>query len=260
MMKHLLFILLSVFTIASGCKSQKSSAQAVTTSNNGRESASEGTPNQLTAAEKKEGWKLLFDGRSKSGWHSYGSNTAGDAWKVADGAIFYDTVRVGGRRPSGDLVTNDEYENFDFKYDWKISKNGNSGVIFLTHEDTSKYKETYYTGLEMQIIDNDGHPDGKILKHRAGDLYDLIKSSVETTKPVGEWNQAEIKLNNGKLDLYLNGANIVSTTIGDDNWNQLVANSKFKSMAGFSKYKKGHICLQNHGNMVWFRNLKIKTL
>jgi hypothetical protein len=141
-----------------------------------------------------------------------------------------------------------------------VAPKSNSGVIFLIHEDTAMYKQTYVTGLEMQVLDNDGHPDGKITKHRAGDLYDLIKSSSEPVKPVGEWNLAEIKMDHGRLDLYLNGINIVTTALWDDNWNQMVANSKFKTMPGFGKHKKGRISLQDHGNPVWFRNIKIKEL
>jgi hypothetical protein len=158
------------------------------------------------------------------------------------------------------MVSNDSYENFDLKLEWKISPKGNSGIIFLVNEDTTKYKETWNTGLEMQVLDNNGHPDGKIKKHRAGDLYDLISSSSEPVKPVGEWNQAEIKVDHGKLDLFLNGTNVVSTTLWDDNWNKLVAGSKFKSMPGFAKSHSGKIALQDHGNEVWYRNIEIKKL
>jgi Domain of Unknown Function (DUF1080) len=207
------------------------------------------------------GWVNLFDGKTTAGWHSYGKPTAGDAWKVADGTIYLDTTKKEGwQTTGGDLVTADEFENFDFKYEWKITANGNSGVIFYIHEDTAKYKYVWQTGPEMQVLDNEGHSDGKITKHRAGDLYDLIKCSTETVKPVGEWNEAEIKCSNGKLDFYLNGTNIVSTTMWDDNWKKLVAGSKFKDMADFCTYKKGHIALQDHGNMVWYRNIKIKKL
>src|SRR5262249_2224717 len=118
----------------------------------------------------------------------------------------------------------------------------------------------WQSGPEMQVVDNAGHPDGKIVKHRAGDLYDMISSSKETVKPYGEWNQVEIKALNGKLDLFLNGENIVSTTMWDDNWKKLIAESKFKDMAGFGTYTKGRIGLQDHGNQVWFRNIMIKRL
>ena len=112
----------------------------------------------------------------------------------------------------------------------------------------------------MQVLDNDGHPDGKIHKHRAGDLYDLIASSSEPVHPVGEWNDAEIKLDHGKLSLYLNGVNVVNTTMWDANWDALVKGSKFSKMPGFAKSKSGHIDLQDHGNDVWFRNIRIKAL
>ena len=212
-------------------------------------------------AEDATGWINLFDGKTTAGWHSYGKATAGDAWKVADGTLYLDTTKKEGWQTSGgDLVTADEFENFDLKLEWKIAANGNSGVIFYIHEDTSKYNYTFKTGPEMQVLDNDGHADGKIIKHRAGDLYDLIKCSKETVKPVGEWNEVEIKSNNGKLDFYLNGTNIVSTTLWDDNWKKLVGGSKFKDIPDFATYKKGRIALQDHGNMVWYRNIKIKKL
>lgn len=222
---------------------------------------SSGGLNELSAAEKKDGWQLLFDGKTTEGWHTYGRSAVGQAWKINDGVLYFDTTRVNGRRQGGgDITTNKEYENFHLKLEWKIAPGGNSGIIFLVHEDTSKYRATYATGAEMQVIDNNGHADAKINKHRAGDLYDLVASSTETVKPLDQWNAAEIKLNNGKLDLYLNGANIVSTTMWDDNWQKLVEGSKFKNWAGFAKFKKGKIALQDHGNTVWFRNIKIKEL
>ena len=213
------------------------------------------------AAQPNDGWISLFDGKTTAGWHKYGGSSVGSGWKVQDSALFLDTtVKVNGKRDGGDIVTNEEFENFDLKLEWKIAKNGNSGVMFCVHEDTTKYKTPYETGPEMQVLDNDGHPDGKIKKHRAGDLYDLISCSKETVKPVGEWNQIEIKLLGGKLDFYLNGENVVSTTLWDDNWNKLVAASKFKKMPGFGTFKKGHIDLQDHDCDVWFRNIMIKKL
>lgn len=204
-----------------------------------------------------DGWISLFDGTTTSGWHSYGKDKATDRWKIADGVIYLDTLV---KSASGDLVTNREYGNYHLKLEWKIAPKGNSGLIFYVNEDTSKYKATYNTGLEMQVLDNDGHPDGKIIKHRAGDLYDLISCSKETVKPVGEWNEAEIVSKDGKLDLVLNGTTVVSTTLWDDNWKKMVAGSKFKTMADFGTYKNGRIALQDHGDMVWYRNIKIKEL
>ena len=207
--------------------------------------------------DTNDGWVTLFDGKTTAGWHSYGKASAGDRWQIADAALYLDTSK---KQTGGDLVTDKEYGNFDLKLEWKISPKGNSGIIFFINEDTAKYKATYNTGPEMQVVDNNGHPDGKIFKHKAGDLYDLIPSSKESAKPVGEWNEVEIISNNGKLDLFINGVNVVSTTMWDDKWNALVAGSKFKTMAGFGTFKKGKIALQDHGDMVWFRNIKIKEL
>jgi 3-keto-disaccharide hydrolase len=217
--------------------------------------------NTLTDAEKKEGWVSLFDGKTTAGWHTYGKDAVGSAWKVKDGALALDASEKSSyqSKGGGDIITNKQYENFDFKAEWKISPKGNSGILFDIKED-KKYEETWYTGPEMQVLDNDGHDDGKIKKHRAGDLYDLISSSSEPVKAVGEWNEAEIKLNKGKLDLYLNGVNVVSTTMWDDNWWALVKGSKFVEMPDFTKYKSGHIALQDHGCDVWYRNIKIKQL
>jgi len=210
------------------------------------------------------GWRALFDGSTTNGWHGYGKNSVGKAWKVQDGVLFLDAAsKKDAPSEGGDLVTNDEYENYHLKLEWKISPKGNSGIIFNVHEDPS-LANTYNTGPEMQVLDNGsptvpGHPDARLFTHRAGDLYDLIPSQ-EAVKPAGEWNLAEIVVNNGKLDFYLNGKHTLSTQMWDDNWKQMIAISKFKDMKGFGTYRQGRIALQDHGDMVWFRNIMIKKL
>ncbi len=208
-----------------------------------------------------EEWINLFDGQSLNGWSKYGGGEVGKAWKVENGELFLDAANKAGWQTGdgGDIVTNEEFENFHLKYEWKIAQNGNSGVMFYVH-DSPEFQYPWNTGPEMQVLDNEGHPDAKIVSHRAGDLYDLIVSSEETVKPFGEWNQAEIIANNGKLDLLLNGKTIVSTTMWSTEWNVLVAKSKFKEMPGFGKYRKGKIALQDHGDLVTFRNIVIKKL
>lgn len=209
-----------------------------------------------TASEP--GWVSLFDGKSTSGWHTYNKTGVGSAWKAEDGVLHLDAASKKAGAQGGDIVSDEEYENFHLKLDWKLAPNGNSGVIFYTKEDP-KYSAMWHTGPEMQILDNNGHPDAKINKHHAGDLYDLI-SSKEAVKPVGEWNTAEIVSNKGKLDFYLNGQHTVSTTMWDDAWFQMIAGSKFKDMPEFGRLKKGRIGLQDHGDDVWFRNIVIKRL
>lgn len=217
---------------------------------------------KAVSRQNDDGWITLFDGKTTNGWHTYGKKTAGNEWKVENGAIHLDASTPDKER--GDLVTNEEYKNFDLKLEWKISEKGNSGIIFYVHEDPEKYHETYVTGMEMQVLDNGtptrlGQPDGKLYTHRAGDLYDLL-ASKEAVKPLGQWNQVEIKSKDGKLDFYMNGQHTLSTKMWDENWKKMVAISKFKDMPGFSAFKEGKIALQDHGDDVWFRDIKIKKL
>ena len=207
----------------------------------------------------KKGWKSLFDGKSKKGWHIYRGEATGESWQVEDGILMFVPINKPGVKTGGDLTSDEEYENYHLSLEWKISEGGNSGIIFGVKED-SIFKKSYLTGMEMQVLDNNKHPDAKIVKHRAGDLYDLISSSKETVKTVGEWNQAEVIYNNNTLQLILNGETVVSTTVGDENWDKLVAGSKFKTMKGFGTFRKGRIVLQDHGDKVWYRNIKLKQL
>jgi hypothetical protein len=205
------------------------------------------------------GWISLFDGQSTKGWHTYNKTGIGNAWKVENGTLHLDAAaKKQTQAEGGDIVTDEEFDNFHLKLEWKISPNGNSGIIFYSKED-SLYPAMWQTGPEMQILDNNGHPDAKIQKHLAGDLYDLI-ASKEAVKPVGEWNLAEIVANKGKLDFYLNGQLTMSTTLWDDNWRTMIANSKFKDMPAFGTIRNGRIGLQDHGDDVWFRNIMIKRL
>jgi hypothetical protein len=214
---------------------------------------------ETEAAPKTGDWQKLFDGTSTKGWHTYGQPTTGVAWKAEDSVLHLKASSPTGR---GDIVTDSEYDNFDLKLEWKVSKGANSGIIFLVHEDTSLYHATYQTGPEMQILDNDGHPDGRIFKHRAGDLYDLVPCKQQTVRAVGEWNQAEVHLKNGRLKLTLNGVEVVDTKMWDGDWDKMVAGSKFAQMKGFATFHKGHIALQDHGGDedVWFKNIMIKQL
>lgn len=241
------YILVAAFAVAlASCSSEK----AIETE----------TEEVMATETPEEEWTDLFADNDLSKWHKYNGGEAGNAWKIENGEVYLDVENIDREAgEGGDIVTNEEFENFHLKYDWKISQNGNSGVIFYVHE-APEYENTYNTGLEMQVLDNEGHPDAKIISHRAGDLYDLIVSSEETVKPYGEWNSAEIISNNGKLDLILNGTTVVSTTLWTPEWEALVADSKFKDMPNWGTFKKGRIALQDHSDLVHFKNVMIKKL
>lgn len=210
--------------------------------------------NKLTEAEKSEGWQLLFDGQTKNGWHSYNKKGNADDWKVENGMLVLNSTKK-----DDDIVTDEEYENYHLMLDWNISEGGNSGIIFNVKE-SPEFDRTYKTGPEMQVLDNERHSDAKIPKHRAGDLYDLIACSTETVKPAGQWNTAEIIKNRDSLTLRLNGTTVVQTKMFDDNWKKMLANSKFKEWKSFGTIKKGVIALQDHGDKVMYRNIKLRKL
>lgn len=212
--------------------------------------------NTLTPAEKKEGWKLLFDGKTTSGWRTFKSDKVSPRWKASNGELYLDKTVTEGK---GDLITNDEYKDYDLSLEWKIDACGNSGILFNVVEDP-KFEATYHTGPEMQVLDNTCHPDAKIIKHRAGDLYDLISCSKETVKPAGEWNLARIVSKKAKMEFWLNGNKVVEFTMHTPEWDQMVAKSKFNTMPEFGKALNGHIAIQDHGDGVRFRNIKIREL
>ena len=217
-------------------------------------------PNTLTKKEKKEGWKLLFDGHTTKGWHTYLRDTVGAKWQVKDDALVFDPTQPASG--GGDIVTNDEYENFELRLEWKVAKGSNSGIIFDIQENP-KYNATYLTGPEMQVLDNKDASDNKKQNHLAGCLYDMAgDSTVSKPKPVGEWNQVRLIQNKGHLTFYLNGIKTYEGQIGSEEWNNMVANSKFrnKMFSDFAKVAKGRIALQQHPGSSEWRNIKILLL
>jgi hypothetical protein len=229
--------------------------------------------NNITEAEIIEGWELMFDGQCMGNFRKYGDTVIGKAWVMQDDALHLDASIKDDWQTNGggDIVYQDfdgsirEFENFHFKGEWKVAERGNSGIIYLIHEDTEQYPYCWMTGLEMQVLDNgtdstEGHPDAAIQKHRAGDLYDINAAPEGAAKLAGEWNQFEIIVQDGHLTQILNGVVTVDRELFDDQWRADVAASKFHEWAGFGTYTKGGIALQDHGDNVWYRNLKIKAL
>lgn len=214
--------------------------------------------NELSIAEKREGWKLLFDGITKNGWHIYNGISDGSAWKIKDGCLSLDPTETVDRLTvgGGDILTDEEFENFHLKLEWRLNKGGNSGVIFYVKEE-QQYERTWHTGPEIQVLDNEGHKDADITTHRCCDLYDLVSSSPDATNPAGEWNSFELVSNKGALQVFMNGTKVLSTNLWDDNFKMLVAKSKFKDMQDFAKYRSGKIALQDHGDPVSYRNIRI---
>lgn len=208
--------------------------------------------NQLSAQEKTAGWQLLFDGKDASqSWRGYKKDKLPDGWVAKDGAL----VREKG---GGDIITKDQFDSFEFSVDWNITEGGNSGVMF-------KVKETdgppWSTGPEAQIQDNAKGKDPQ----KAGWMYALYPAKVDTTKPAGEWNTFVLKCQKTPAGTYkcehtMNGTKYVEYEIGSDDWNQKVAKSKFGKMPEFAKAAEGHIALQDHGDKVSFRNIKIRKL
>lgn len=226
--------------------------------------------NTLTEKEKRDGWQLLFDGQNISGWHNYGKTTLGKSWVIAENSIHLEAhpnPNGGWQAPDGgDIVSNEEYGDFELSIDWKIAACGNSGVIYHIIEDPGKYGYVWMTGPEMQVLDNACHPDAKFPKHRAGDLYDLVECKYVTVNPGGEWNHARLVFKNGKVEHWLNNRKVVELKMFEggkptQKWLELIAGSKFpKLSADFGLSQKGKIALQDHGDPVWYKNIKVRKL
>ncbi|MDN5204659.1 DUF1080 domain-containing protein [Fulvivirgaceae bacterium BMA10] len=217
--------------------------------------------NTLTEQEKADGWQLLFDGKTTNNWRNFRSETIGSAWKVVDGTLMLDnSVKDGWQiKDGGDIITDQEYENFEFTMEWKIQKGGNSGIIYNVVE-SDDYDFVWQTGPEMQILDNVRHNDGRITTHRAGDLYDMIECKFVTANNAEEWNQIRLISKDGHVEHWQNGYKVVEFDMHTPGWEEMIKNSKFKDMPAFGKARKGHIALQDHGDRVWFRNIKIRAL
>jgi len=208
--------------------------------------------NTLTPEERAAGWRLLFDGKTTKGWHNYNKRTLDNRWRVEDGALTL--IAKGG----ADIVTAQQFDNFELSYEWKIAPGGNSGVLF--HVKQGKYDYVWRTGPEMQVLDDDAHPDGRLPSHRAGANYDLQAPRYSATKPVGTFNLARLVVDNGHVEHWLNGQKVVEYELWSDQWKAQVAASKFAAMPDYGMARSGHIALQDHGDRVWYRNVKIRRL
>ncbi|NUQ67985.1 MAG: DUF1080 domain-containing protein [Phycisphaerales bacterium] len=217
-------------------------------------------PNTLSPADQTAGWMPLFDGTSTQGWRSYrGDSFPAQGWVVEEGTLRH-VAGAGG----GDIVSLDQFADFEFAFDFKCAPKANSGVMYLVEE---KHDAPWMTGPEFQVLDDAGHALAPSHKHSAGALYDIFTPpDTKKINAAGEWNSARIRMRNGVLQHFLNGSKTVEARLFDDNgapakeWIDHVAASKFKDYAGFGMSRRGHIALQDHGDDVWFRNLYVRDL
>jgi len=207
-------------------------------------------PNTLTAEERAAGWRLLFDGTVIDQWRTFGQPAPGDGWQVVDGAL----TRVG---PGGDLITKEQFADFEFALDWKLGgAAGNSGVMFRVIEGLA---QTYHSGPELQILDDEGHRDGRVPETSCGANYALHASSKPMCRPVGEWNSTRLVVRGAHVEHWVNGEKVVEYELWTPDWQAKVAASKFREWPEYGKAARGHIAIQDHGNLIAFRNLKIRV-
>lgn len=258
------FVFLLSFALI-GCKEKKKDNPPEETEV--MEEKSTTTPvNELSDREKEEGWKLLFDGKTTRGWRGYNKEEFPDhGWKVEDGKLLMEGSGAGEAGGPGDIIFDEKFKDFELSLEWKISEGGNSGIFYLAQE--VKGEPIWKSAPEMQILDNEKHPDAKLGKdgnRQSGSLYDLIPADPQNVNPVGEWNKVKIMVYRGTVVHTMNGENVVEYHLWTDDWKKMVENSKFKGMKDFinvgGENHEGYIGLQDHGDEVWFRNIKIKKL
>lgn len=252
-MKKTLLGLATFALIAYGCqdKNEKSDAEF--------EEDSAEVQEEVMETDDDMAWIWLFDGKSMDKWRGYLSDEMYDNWTIDGDAMMF----TPGEEQGKNIITKDTFTNFVLNIDWKVEEGANSGIFYGVHED-EKFSEAYQTGPEIQVLDNERHPDAKVEggTHKAGSLYDMIACPPELVNPAGEWNSMVIEVNHdtnlGKVSI--NGTEAFTYPVHGPEWDKMVENSKFKGWEGFGKYQTGHIGLQDHGNKVWFRNIKIKSL
>ncbi len=246
------------------CQSNQGQKEEGTEENVEKEKTTETAKmNALTGKEKEDGWILMFDGKTSEGWRGYNKEQFPEqGWKIENGTIQCigsGHGEAGGQ--GGDIIFDKKFKDFHLKLEWKISEGGNSGIFYLAKEEEGE--PIWKSAPEMQILDNERHIDanlGEDGNRQAGSLYDLIPAKPQNAKPAGGWNEVEVMVYQGTVVHKMNGKTVVEYHLGTDDWKEMIENSKFKDFEEFGKYREGYIGLQDHGNDVWFRNLKIKAL
>lgn len=209
-----------------------------------------------TGAGMQNGWTDLFDGKSLNGWRGYKQPDASKTrWKVENGMLTIDPGDGKDTRGSRDLISTGTYDNFELSVEWKVSPGGNSGIKYFVLEDRDSA-----IGHEYQVIDDEKHADAKIGSHRqTAAFYDVLPAANRPIKPAGEWNQTRIVVNGRNVEHYLNGTRVLQYQLSSPELQAAVDKSKFKGIERFGKPQKGHILLQDHGDRVWYRSVRIRA-
>lgn len=214
------------------------------------------SPNQLTTTEKNDGWELLFDGSTLNGWHIYNKGIVPSAWAAVNGELLCQT---GGDYLHGDLVYDKEFENYELKFEWKISEGGNSG-LFINVVEAPELPTAWASGPEYQLLDF-AHQDFEVLTKKTGGIFGFPWQNTKAVmKPAGEWNQSSIHQLNGKVEFYLNGVLATTQDFTSSEWSKMIGETHFKNFPAFGKATKGRIALQDWAKGIAYRNIKIKTL
>jgi len=226
--------------------------------------------NVITAAERSSGWTLLFDGTTLRGWRGLGRDTVPTAhWVVENGAIRKipsgKIPRQADGQPlaGGDLMTVDAFDDFELSFEWKVTPGANSGVKYNVSEAFSLANAANHAalGFEYQVLDDDRHEDGKLASHRSAALYDMVDPNAQKRlRPVGEWNRSAIVFRGKHGEHWLNGAKVVEFDLGTPRMDSLLAKSKYRTIPSFADRRRGHIVLQDHGDEVWYRSVKLRRL
>jgi hypothetical protein len=214
------------------------------------------TDNNMAQLETGQGYKSLFDGKTMTGWRTY-QNKPADSWMVKDGTLYCKGSTTDKSDRRADLITTEEFENFDLSLDWKISPKGNSGIMYMV---TEQYPAAYLSGPEYQIIDDKNFPEKLETWQMTGANYAMDPAPTAAPNPPGEWNHARIVVNRGHVEHWLNGKKIVNYQLWTEDWKQKKLAGKWKDAEGYGMSKRGHIALQDHGSEAWFKNIRIKDL
>lgn len=207
----------------------------------------------ISHQEAREGFVPLFDGKTMNGWKGWRSDSIATGWSIQDGAMMV----TPGRGTHGDIITTERFGDFDLRLEWKVEKGGNSGVFYRCRE---YFKYAWYSGPEMQVLDNDNHADGKKPETSAGSCYAMYPPTKMVAKPAMEWNEARVVAVGDHIEHWLNGVKILEYTLNSPDWVARLEKAKFKPMTCYGQFPAGSIGLQDHGNRVWFRNIRIKRM